>query len=52
MPIKSTYTLKCKKCGKEFKVTVNDAIMPKDQKMLENPICRFCKFKKALFLTK
>lgn len=47
MPIRAKRELICEKCGKKFSVTLGDAIMPDEQKLLENPICPKCKiFKK------
>ncbi len=36
-------TLTCRRCGKRFKETFGDAIMPKDQQLLQCPLCRRCR---------
>ncbi|MBR3438187.1 MAG: hypothetical protein IKH13_01610 [Clostridia bacterium] len=41
---KWTAKLTCTKCGKTFGYEMGDAIMPEDRKMLENPLCRICRF--------
>ncbi len=41
---KFTATLTCSKCGRTFGYEMNDAVMPEDRKMLENPLCRKCRF--------
>lgn len=48
MPIKAEYELICKKCGKNFKIKMGDAIMPKDAIMLKNPLCKLCELKTGI----
>lgn len=37
-------TLTCRNCGRTFGYEMNDAVMPRDRIMLENPLCRICRF--------
>lgn len=48
MPRKAKRELVCKECGKKFIVEMNDAIMPKDAELLENPICKICALKNKI----
>ena len=33
----------CRRCGKQFKATFGDAILPKDQQLMQYPLCRRCR---------
>ena len=43
--LKRTVTLTCAKCGKEFTYTHSDAVMPEDQKIISDSLCRKCRLK-------
>ncbi len=34
----------CQRCGKTFTEIFGDAILPKDQKLMQCPLCRRCRF--------
>ena len=42
--IKQTVTLVCTRCGKKFTYEFGDAVMPRDVKFMERPLCRRCGF--------
>lgn len=46
--LKRTVTLTCAKCGKEFTYTHSDAVMPEDQKIINDSLCRKCRLKVKL----
>lgn len=33
----------CQRCGKRFKATFSDAILPKDQQQMAFPLCQQCR---------